>query len=405
VEKMSVCTGIGPLDAEQMRCLANNEPAFFYDRSRLNSRIADLRKALPKGTNLAYSLKANPHPALVQQVVSGLNGADVTSYAEMIVALNAGVQASVIMFAGPAKKDMELRAAVALGVGVCVESRRELERLAAIAKDLSRVARVFLRINPDFALSGASMRMGGAPTQFGIDARDVPGLWPVFADPALRFCGIHIYWGSQCLSEPAIEEAQRVAVDLIERLAPDFPSVPEIFNLGGGFGIPYFERDRALDLGLIGAGFAPLLARLQARFPATAVFLELGRYMVGEAGLYVCNVVDRKMSYGVDYIVTDGGMHHFLASTGNLGQKIRRNYPVSLIPVGRPAPGIADESLLHPYEIVGSLCTPIDLLAHKIHGPEIRIGDMIGVHCAGAYGKSASPADFLSHPHAREFLV
>lgn len=405
MEKMSLCTGIGPLDADQIRCLANNEPAFFYDRARLNSRIADLRGALPKGTNLAYSLKANPQAALVQHVVSQLNGADVTSYAEMIVALNAGVTPAMIMFAGPAKKDMELRAAVALGVGICVESRRELDRLAAIAKDLSRTARVLLRINPDFALSGASMRMGGAPTQFGIDARDVPGLWPVFDNPALRFCGIHIYWGSQCLSEPAIEEAQRVAVDLIERLAPDFPNAPEIFNLGGGFGIPYFERDRALDLGLIGTGFAPLLARLQARFPTTEVFLELGRYLVGEAGTYVCNVVDRKTSYGVEYIVTDGGMHHFLASTGNLGQKIRRNYPVSLIPVDRQAPSITEESGLHAFEIVGSLCTPIDLLAHKIYGPDIRIGDMIGVHCAGAYGKSASPADFLSHPPAREFLV
>ena len=401
---MSLCTGIGPLDAEQIRSLANNEPAFFYDRTRLNTRISDLRSALPKGTNLAYSLKANPHPALVQHVVSQLNGADVTSYAEMIVALNAGVAPSMIMFAGPAKKDMELRAAVAIGVGVCVESQRELVRLAAIAKDLSRTARVFLRINPDFALSGASMRMGGAPTQFGIDARDVPSLWPVFSDPALRFCGIHIYWGSQCLSEPAIEEAQRIAVDLIERLAPGFPSVPEIFNLGGGFGIPYFERDRALDLPLVGAGFAPLLARLQARFPNTAVFLELGRYMVGEAGTYVCNVVDRKTSYGVEYIVTDGGMHHFLASTGNLGQKIRRNYPVSLIPVGRSILQ-EDDVPFQPYEIVGSLCTPIDLLAHKIYGHNIQIGDMIGVQCAGAYGKSASPADFLSHPPAREFLI
>lgn len=402
MERLGHLTRIGGLGAEQIRALAGNAPAYFYERAKLDARVAELRAALPAATRLAYSLKANPFPALVSHLTGRLDGADVTSHAELVTALNAGMAPAATMFAGPAKKPAELAAAVAVGAALCVESPRELAALAEIAAGLGRRARVLLRINPDFALSGASMRMGGAPTQFGIDVSALPAIWEGLAHPALEFCGIHIYWGSQCLSVAAVEEAQRTAVDLIERLAPVFPRAPELLNLGGGFGIPYFERDEALDLAAVGANFAPLQARLAARFPQAAVFLELGRYLVGEAGTYVTNVVDRKTSHGVEFVVTDGGMHQFLAASGNLGQKIRRNYPLSLIPVGRDP---AETQALQPYEIVGALCTPIDLLGHKVAGPEIRIGDMIALHCAGAYGKSASPLDFLSHAHPGEFLV
>lgn len=405
LEAMTVAAGIGPLNAAQIKALAAGEPAFIYDRSAIDARVAALRAALPKETRLAYSLKANPFPPLVGHLTRQLDGADVTSYAELCTALNAGVAPAAIMFAGPAKTDHDIAAAVALGVGICAEGGREIRRIAAIAAGQGRRARVLLRINPDFTLSGASMRMGGAPTQFGIDVGDLAAIWPLFEDPAIGFAGIHIYWGSQCLSEAAIEEAQRKSAELILSLAHRFPDAPEILNLGGGFGIPYGERDRPLDLALVGANFAPQRARLAERFPDAAIFLELGRYLVGEAGSYVATVVDRKTSHGVEFVVTDGGMHHFLAASGNLGQKIRRNYPVTLIPAGRDVKDPGPSANLVEYEIVGALCTPIDLLAHKMAGPEIEIGDLIAVRCAGAYGRSASPVDFLSHPHPREFLV
>lgn len=394
------CLGsVGGLTAAEIRALTNGEPAYVYERDKVLDRIADLRRTMPQGLNLAYSLKANPFPPLVNLLLNKLEGADVTSMNELVEALNTGTAPEKIMFAGPAKKEAELRAAVALGVGICIESLRELKVLPKIAEDLGKQARVLLRINPEFSLSGASMRMGGAPTQFGLNTHDLPDVWQGLNNDWLSFAGIHIYWGSQCLSEEAIEEAQATSVDLIIAIAEHFPRSPELLNLGGGFGIPYFAKDTPLDLDLVGQNFAPHYDRLHDRFPEAQIFLELGRYMVGEAGIYVCNVVDKKTSHGVDFIVTDGGMHQFLAASGNLGHKIRRNYPISLITSDPLSPKEAS------YQIVGALCTPIDLLGNRLNGPNIEVGDMLGVMCAGAYGKSASPLDFLSHDHPREFLL
>ncbi len=401
MEQIEIRHRIGSLTWQQIRDISNCEPAFFYEREKIVERIDALRRSMPGDLKLAYSLKANPFSALVSLVIDQLEGADVTSYSEMIEALNAGLPPAKIMFAGPAKKPMELHAAVALGVGLCVESIRELALLAEIGREKGTPARVLLRLNPEISLTGASMRMGGAPTQFGLNMEDIPEVWKRLADPYLEFCGIHIYWGSQCLSEVAIQEAQEASVDLIESLAAHFPNPPEILNLGGGFGIPYFAKDTALDLGLVGRNFAPLHDRLERRFPQAGIFLELGRYLVGEAGTYICNVIDTKTSHGVDFIVTDGGMHHFLAASGNLGQKIRRNYPLQLF----PSSDRSDTGAERTYEVVGALCTPIDLLGHRLSGPIIEVGDMIGIGCAGAYGKSASPLGFLSHPHPREFII
>ncbi len=400
MEQIKIFTSVAGLTAAEVRALTRGKPTFFYERSKVLDRISDLRQAMPSDLNLAYSLKANPFPPLVNLLLRNLEGADVTSFNEMVEALNAGVAPDMIMFAGPAKKPEEMRAAVALGVGICVESLRELALLPSIAEELNKKARVLLRINPEFSLSGASMRMGGAPTQFGLNVADLPAVWGALENPYLQFVGIHIYWGSQCLSETAIEEAQTVSVDLILDMVPYFPCEPELLNLGGGFGIPYFAKDTEIDLDLVGRNFAPLQGRLRDAFPKARVFLELGRYLVGEAGIYVSTVVDKKISHGIDFIVTDGGMHHFLAASGNLGQKIRRNYPICLI---ADKLQYADES--KSYQIVGALCTPIDLLGNKLKGPDIQPGDLIGVLCAGAYGKSASPLDFLSHEHPREFLL
>ena len=401
MEQIEIRQDIGGLTSSQIRALTGDEPAYFYEWGLIDSRVNALRNALPSQIKLAYSLKANPFSQLVQRVLGLLDGADVTSYSEMITALNSGLPANRIMFAGPAKKAEELRAAIATGVSLCVESIRELKLAAELGRDLGVPARVLLRVNPEFNLTGASMRMGGAPTQFGLDTSYLPEVWPLLQDTGVKFCGIHIYWGSQCLSEDAIFEAQSASVALIEQIAPQFPNDPEILNLGGGFGIPYFAKDTALNLDLIGENLTGLASRLQDRFPDASVFLELGRYLVGEAGSYLSSVVDKKISHGVEFIITDGGMHQFLAASGNLGQKIRRNYPIFVLPSASRTSDISEQT----YQVVGALCTPIDLLGHRLSGPSIEVGDIIGIACAGAYGKSASPLDFLSHPHPREYIV
>ncbi len=404
MEEIGIETGFEGLTATQMLSLCRNRPAYFYSRRRIGDQIDAFRKAMPRATRLAYSVKANPFPPLIQHVAGLVDGVDVTSYNEMIASLNAGVPARSIMFAGPAKKAHELQAAVAMGVRISAESVTELRRIAQAATTAGTRAAVLLRVNPQLSLRGASMRMGGAPTQFGIDEDDLDTAWQLLDSPHLRFCGIHIYWGSQCLSAQAITEAQAACVDLVERLSPLFPNPPEKINLGGGFGVPHFPSDTALDIQLVGEGFGPLLTRLARRFPSAEVFLELGRYLVCEAGIYVCQVVDIKRSHGKTFVVTDGGLHHFLAATGNFGQKIRRNFRLGTI-LARPRAFATALTGAPDLELVGALCTPIDLLGHGLAGPEIEIGDLIVVNCAGAYGRSASPVDFLSHDHPGEYLI
>lgn len=405
METITLKTGFEGLSAAQMLKLSRDRPAYFYSRHQIRAQIASFRKTMPKDTRLAYSVKANPFSPLVQYVANLVDGVDVTSYNEMVTCLNAGVPAQAIMFAGPAKKTYELQAAIALGVRISVESVNELQRITDIAEIAGIHAHVLLRVNPQISLRGASMRMGGAPTQFGIDETNLNKAWHLLRQHALRFSGIHIYWGSQCLSAKAITEAQRVSVDLVEKISSQFPAPPEKINLGGGFGVPYFHNDTPLDIKAVGEGFAPLKERLSTQFPSADVFIELGRYLVCEAGIYVCQVIDIKQSHGKNYIVTDGGLHHFLAATGNFGQKIRRNFCLSTIPLASQLMVQHKSKNITNFEVVGALCTPIDLLGHNLQGPTIKIGDLMVVHCAGAYGRSASPIDFLSHDYPGEYLI
>src|SRR4029453_3689310 len=192
--------------------------------------------------------------------------------------------------------------------------------------------------------------------------------------------------GSQNLRADILCETQRKTVELALALAEDSPLPVRYLNVGGGFGIPYGEKDQPLDIGPIGPNLAGLLDELvRPRLPDARLNLELGRYIVGEAGVYVTRVIDRKESRGKVFLVVDGGLHHQLAASGNFGQVIRRNYPV---PIGTPtpAPGDTERGIAG---VVGVLCTPLDLLADSVELPAAEIGDLVVVFQAGAYGLSA----------------
>jgi diaminopimelate decarboxylase len=169
-------------------------------------------------------------------------------------------------------------------------------------------------------------------------------------------------------------------------------------NIGGGFGIPYFPGDAPLDLAPIGANLRSLLERAARALPGATIVTELGRYLVGEAGIYVCRVIDRKVSRGQTFLVTDGGLHHHLAASGNFGQVLRKNYTVL---IGNKVRGEEQEVA----SVVGPLCTPLDLLADRVELAKADEGDLVVVLQSGAYGITASPLGFLSHPPPREVLV
>jgi len=373
-------------------------PFYAYDRRQLSARVQALRAALPAGIELHYAMKANPMPALVAHMAGLVDGIDVASAGELQVALDAGANPQEISFAGPGKGEGELRQALAAGILINIESFREVALLARLSGETGYAARVAVRVNPDFELKSSGMKMGGGPKQFGVDAEQVPELLKAIGQAKLAFEGFHLFAGSQNLRPEAIIEAQHKSYELALRLAADAPAPVRVLNLGGGFGIPYFPGEQRLDLTPIGQHLAALQARAAREMPEARLVIELGRYLVGEAGVYVCRVVDRKVSRGQVYLVTDGGLHHHLAASGNFGQVIRKNYPVAI--------GNRMGAQMEPgVSVVGPLCTPLDLLGERMALPQAQPGDLVVVFQSGAYGMTASPQHFLSHPAAAEVLV
>lgn len=395
---------VGGIPAQLLAERVGTTPFFAYDRAAVTRRVAAVRAALPDRIHLKYAVKANPMPALLQHLSGLVDGFDVASAGELRHALDTPMPAARMSFAGPGKTTAELAQAVAAGVLIELESENELARARGVAARLGVRARVALRVNPDFAVRGSGMRLGGGPQQFGIDAERVPGvLAGLTAAPELDFEGFHVFAGSQNLRAESICEAQRATVDLVLGLAQAAPVPVRYLNLGGGFGIPYARKDEPLDLGPIGENLHKLIEQqVRTRLPEAHVVIELGRYLVGEAGVYITRVVDRKESRGKTYLVVDGGMHHQLAASGNFGQTIRRNFPIAV--ASRPT---AEDAADAPEKVtvVGCLCTPLDLLGDDVELPRAGIGDLIAVFQAGAYGLTASPTAFLGHPPPPEVLV
>ena len=392
------CLQVGAMPLTRLAQRVGSTPFYAYDRSLLSARVAQLRAALPPALALHYSIKANPMPALVQHMAALVDGLDVASGGEMKVALDTGIDPARISLAGPGKSEAELGQALAAGVCVNLESAREISVLARLSQQYGLPARALLRVNPDFELRSSGMKMGGGAKQFGVDAEAVPDMLKLAASEGLQVLGFQIFSGSQSLKADAIIEAQSRTVELALRLAADAPHPVTQLNIGGGFGIPYFPGESALELAPIGAHLAELEQQVRAALPQAQLAIELGRFLVGEAGVYVARVIDRKVSRGQVFLVTDGGLHHHLAASGNFGQVIRKNYPVA---VGNRMAAPIDA----PAYVVGPLCTPLDLLADRMDLGHAEVGDLIVVFQSGAYGLTASPASFLSHPHAIEVLV
>lgn len=389
---------VGGVPIGQLAARVGRTPFYAYDRWLIADHVRGLRALLPAEVELHYAMKANPMPALVQTMVGLVDGLDLASAGELKVALDAGADPGTMSFAGPGKRPEELVQAVASGVTINVESPGEIPGIAAAGRVLGVKPRVAVRVNPDFELKSSGMKMSGGPKQFGIDAESVPEVLGAIAAERFAFEGFHVYSGSQNLKAEALFDAQQKTVDLAARLAESAPGPIKTLNIGGGFGVPYFPGDTPLDIVAVAANMKVIVAQAAARLPGTRLVIELGRYLVAHAGLYVAKVIDRKISRGHVFLVTDGGLHHHLAASGNFGQVIRKNYPVV---IGTRADRPAEESA----SVVGPLCTPLDLLGDRMELPRADVGDLVCVLMSGAYGFTASPHFFLSHPAPIEVLV
>ncbi len=376
---------------------AGDTPLFVYDAGVIRARIARFRAAMPDGVDLHYAVKANPFAPLVTAMGQWVDGFDVASRGELdLVMASGGKPATAISFAGPGKRDAELEQALRAGVTVNLESEGEADRALTIAGRLGVTPRLAVRVNPDVELRGSGLRMGGRASPFGVDAERAAALVKRLVGCGVDWRGFHIFAGSQALDARAIADAQAATLDLAARLAEQAGAAPPLVNLGGGFGIPYFPADHPLDVEAVGAALSAVARPAILRDSRLAI--ELGRWLVGECGVYLTRVVDRKVSRGETFLVVDGGLHHQLAASGNFGTVVRRNYPVAVASSG------ADRAT-ETVSVVGCLCTPLDLLADKVTLPVAGRGDVIAIFMAGAYGASASPAAFLGHPPAHELLA
>ncbi|MCB2077800.1 MAG: pyridoxal-dependent decarboxylase, exosortase A system-associated [Novosphingobium sp.] len=377
---------------------AGGTPLFVYSRSLIRAKIAALRAAMPDRLAIHYAVKANPYIPVLQAFSEIVDGFDIASGGELEIVRQAGIDPSLVSFAGPGKRDNELEAAIAAGVTLNLESEAEASRALRIADRIGVTPRLAIRVNPDFDLKGSGMKMGGGAKQFGIDADRVPALAREIISTGAEWRGFHIFAGSQALNAEAIAETQAQTLQLAAELAQLSGTPLPHCNLGGGLGIPYFPGDEPVDITFLGDALQERFDNLPEVLRDTEFCIELGRYLVGEAGVYIARVIDRKVSHGEVFLVTDGGLHHQLAASGNFGTVVRRNYPVAIATRFDASP---DEEA----SVVGCLCTPLDRLADKAAFPYAEPGDLVAVFCAGAYGASASPSAFLGQGPAREMLV
>lgn len=387
---------IGGVGAEAL-VAAHGSPVFVYDPAIVEARVARFRTAMPAGVDLHYAVKANPYAPLVGRIAPLVDGLDVASAGEL-AHVSALKPASAISFAGPGKRDAELEAAIVLGATLNVESAGEARRALAIGERTGIAPRMAVRVNPDIELRGSGMKMGGRASPFGVDAERASSLVRDIRTAGADWRGFHIFAGSQALDSGALIETQAATLALAARLSDEAGVVPPLVNLGGGFGIPYFAGDTPVDLARIGAALGEALETRADVLAETRFAIELGRWLVGEAGVYLTRVVDRKESRGETFLVVDGGLHHQLAASGNFGTVVRRNYPIAV--AARMGANATQEA-----SVVGCLCTPLDRLADRVGLPAADEGDVIAVFLAGAYGLSASPTAFLGHPLPAEVLV
>jgi len=379
-------------------CARYGSPLFVYSAKQIEHKIKALKRDMPDRLAIHYAIKANPQVDLLSSMVNWVDGLDVASGGELELALNAGGAPSQISFAGPGKRDAEIKQAIEHGATINLESPNEAQRALRIADELAMQAQLAVRVNPDFDLKGSGMRMGGGAKPFGMDIELVPSVVAMIEESNAIWRGFHIFAGSQALDSDAIIEAQMQTVELAQKLAEEIGTVPTHVNLGGGFGIPYFPGDKPVDTARIGKSLNAQLESLPSSWEKTQFSIELGRFLVGEAGVYLTEILDKKTSHGEIFLIVDGGMHHQLAASGNFGTVIKRNYPAAI------ATRFNEESS-EVASIVGCLCTPLDRLCDQGLLAHADVGDIVAIFCAGAYGASASPTHFLGHGPAKEVFL
>ena len=376
-------------------------PVYLYDLDILTARLSLLSTLFGDRFGLSYAIKANPNMAILAAVKPWLASFDASSIAEVERALVAGMDAGRITFSGPAKRDAELARAIALPVGELVlEGEGEARRASAMAVASGRGQPVLVRINPRRVPRGFGASMAATPSQFGIDEEDLATALPMIRDlPGLRLIGFHIYSGTNCRDAAAIAENFGIFADLFRQAQAITGIRPQALVFGSGFGVPYLPGEAALDHGAMPTLINPIIdaLRAEAPFADARCTLELGRWLVAPAGWLLTGVISAKQSRGAAIRCLDAGFNNHLAAASMMGTVIPRNWVFTN--VTNPNGAVAAHTL------TGPLCTSIDRLAVAAELPEVRVGDVLSIAMSGAYGLTASPGRFISHPEPREVVA
>lgn len=369
-------------------------PVYVYDTEKIISQYEKLKSSLPPEISILYSMKANPLLGICQMFKKLGSGIEVASSGELHTALAAGFQPKEIVFTSPGKTAEELDYAIASGVySINIESVEEAIHINEIAFQKGVVVDISIRINPDFDTAGSSIKMSGVASQFGIDQKLLEGaIAQIKSLQNVNIIGIHIYLGTQALNAKNITVSMENIIRLALQVSEEYNLTLEFLNLGGGFGIPYFKDETYLDMETLSKDFAEMWDRYSNRLTNTKVFVESGRFLMAEAGTYLTKILYKKFCKGKTFLVCDGGSNQHAASAF-LGRHIRNNFPMHIL---------NKEGSEAEVNVVGSLCTPTDILGQNVVLPEAEQGDIVAIERSGAYGLTQSPALFLSHPLAAE---
>lgn len=372
-------------------------PLYVYQGENIESRYRLLRSCLPEPFEVFYSVKCNPLLGVCQIFRELGSGIEVASLGELYMARQAGFKPADIIFTSPGKSAEELEAAIGCGIySINVESVEEARLINEIARGRDALVRISVRIHPNFNFSGAGMKMTGVPTQFGIDQSEISeALDAIQALPYVSLIGIHVFTGTQMLDANLIvrhfAEVLKLAVELSE--THDFPL--QFLDLGGGFGVPYFHGEQDLDTDKLRLGLAELWEQYGEKLGGARIGVESGRFLLAEAGVFLAQVSYVKTCKGAKYVVCNGGSNQH-ASSAFLGRYVRNNFPMHLY--GK------EEEQTEEVNVVGSLCTPTDVIGQKVQLSKAEPGDLLVVEKSGAYGLTHSPVLFLSHPLPAEIL-
>jgi len=375
-------------------------PLFVYFLDDIAARAQQIKEGFGGRFALSYAVKSNPNPHLLEWLSSRIEFLDISSHGEFLLGSRGGWQANRMSFTGPGKRAFEVEDTLSKGLGeLILESPREAALANEVAGKIGRKQDVLVRLAPAVVPKGFGDNMAGRPCAFGIDVEDVErDLPPILALPNLNVVGFHIYSGTQCLRADAIRQNYQIFMETFATVCEAHDVTPEKLTFGSGLGIPYHDSDKPLEFDKVTSGVNEDLDAFKARprFRSSTLILELGRYLVGEAGFFATRVVSTKHSRGADIAICDGGMNNHLPASGNFGMVVPRNYSMHRVGGGESKA---------PVNLVGPLCTSIDRLGRGVELPRLDEGDLVAVHNSGAYGPSASPLHFISHPMPREVIV